>query len=140
MEKRMIKLYQGIVLLAVLCVLSGIGCLVKPSSNVLAAGKRKGRITCSVKKGTLTISGKGAVTSKVRVAAPGKIKKIIVKKGITALPVSAFASFPHVQEIEIASSVRRMGDYALPCGKRLKKVTMPGKFQYVRDEEDPDYI
>lgn len=124
--------------LGVLMVLLSFGISVLNPSYAFAA--KKGKITCTVKKGTLTISGKGAVTSKVRVAAPGKIKKIIVKKGITALPVSAFASFPHVQEIEIASSVRRMGDYALPCGKRLKKVTMPGKFQYVRDEEDPDYI
>lgn len=131
MEKRMIKLYQGIVLLAVLCVLSGIGCLVKPSSNVLAAGKRKGRITCSVKKGTLTISGKGALPSKVKVADQKKIKKIIVKKGITSLPVRAFSGYKNVKEIEIAASVRKIGECALPDSKALKKVTIPGSFQYV---------
>lgn len=138
-EQRMIKARQGMVFLAVLCGLISFGCFAKPSPDVLAAGK-KGSISYTVKKGTLMISGKGAVTSKVRVADPKKIRKIIVKKGITALPASAFESMKNVQEIEIAGSVRKMGDYALPCGKRLKKVTMPGKFQYVRDEEDPDYI
>lgn len=139
MERRMIKVKRGMVFLAVLCIFTGFGCFAKSSPDVLAAGK-KGGISYTVKKGTLTISGKGALTSKVRVADQKKIKKIIVKRGITALPVSAFESFKNVQEIEIASSVRKMGDYALPCGKRLEKVTMPGKFQYVRDEEDPDYI
>lgn len=124
--------------MGVLTVLLCFGISFLNSPDVLAAGKDS--IFYSVKKGTLTISGKGAVTSKVRVADPKKIRKIIVKKGITALPVSAFESMKNVQEIEIASSVRKMGDYALPCGKRLKKVTMPGKFQYVRDEENPDYI
>lgn len=130
--------------IGVLTVLLCVGISFWNPRDVFAAkqiqGGGKDSIFYSVKKGTLTISGKGAVTSKVRVANPKGIKKIIVKKGITALPASAFESFKYVQEIEIASSVCKMGDYALPCGSRLKKVTMPGKFQYVRDEEDPDYI
>lgn len=52
-----------------------------------AAGKKqgggKGTITCSERKGTFTISGKGAVTaSQIKVRNRGSIKKIVVKKGI----------------------------------------------------------
>lgn len=96
-----------------------------------AMAATKNRITCSVKKGTLTISGKGALTSKVRVADKKKIKKIIVKKGITSLPVRAFSGYKNVKEIEISASVRKIGEGALPDSKVLKKVTIPGSYQYV---------
>lgn len=108
---------------------------------VQAAGKKqgggKGRITCSVQKGTLTISGKGAVTdSQIKVKNRGRIKKIVVKKGITLLPKRAFLRFPKVKEVVIAESVKKIGEGALPGTKTLKKVTMPGTFRLVTEDSD----
>ena len=106
-----------------------------------AAGKKqgggKGTITCSERKGTFTISGKGAVTaSQIKVRNRGSIKKIVVKKGITSLPKRAFVRFPKVKEVVIAGSVKKIGEGALPCTKTLKKVTLPGTFRLVTENGD----
>lgn len=112
--------------------------------TVQTAGKKqgggKGKITCSVKKGTLTISGKGAVTySQIKVKNKGKIKKIVVKKGITSLPKWAFVDFKKVKEVVIASSVNTIAEGVLPNAKTLKKVTMPGTFYFDLEVSDDVY-
>lgn len=108
--------------------------------TVQAAGKRQGKITCSVKKGTLTISGKGAVMySQIKVKNKGKIKKIVVKKGITSLPKWAFVDFKKVKEVVIASSVNTIAEGVLPNAKTLKKVTMPGTFYFDLEVSDDVY-
>ncbi len=101
----------------------------------------KGNISYSVKNGTLTISGTGAVPSGMKFKNAKSIKKVIVKKGITSLSGYAFYLLEQVEEIEIADTVRKIGESALPSSKKLKKVTMPGtfQFQYDRDYLDPDY-
>ena len=78
---------------AILCLGISFADILSYQGAATAMAATKNRITCSVKKGTLTISGKGALTSKVRVADKKKIKKIIVKKGITSLPVRAFSGY-----------------------------------------------
>ncbi len=143
MGQRVIRVHQRIGFLIVLCVVS-FGCLGKPSSDVLAAGKKqdggKNRITCSVKKGTLTISGKGAVTdSQIKVKNKGRIKKIVVKKGITSLPKWAFLDFKKVKEVVIASSVNTIKEGVLPNAKTLKKVTIPGTFYFDLEISDDVY-
>lgn len=89
----------------------------------------KGNISCSVKNGTLIMSGTGAMPSGMKFNNYKNIKKVIVKKGITSLPVFAFDSLKQVEEIEIADSVCKIGAFALPNSKKLKKVTMPGTFR-----------
>lgn len=139
MGQRVIRVHQRIGFLIVLCVVS-FGCLGKPSSDVLAAGKKqdggKSGISHTVKNGTLILKGKGAVSSKIKVADKKRIKKIVVKKGITSLPVRAFSGYRKVKEVEIAGSVRKIGEGALPDSKSLKKVTMPGSFRYESDDGD----
>ncbi len=99
-------------------------------------GRGKSSVSYTVKNGTLILKGKGAVSPKIKVADKKKIKKIIVKKGVTSLPPWAFWGFKNVKEVEIAASVRRIGEGALPDSKSLKKVTMPGSFRYREDEGD----
>lgn len=97
----------------------------------------RGNISCSVKNGTLTLSGKGAVSSsEIKSKNTDSIKKIVVKKGITSLPKWAFYKFGRVKEIIIAGSVKRIGQEALPNSKILKKVTMPGTFRLVTEGGD----
>lgn len=97
----------------------------------------KGNISCSVNNGTLTLSGKGAVSpSEIKCKNTDSIKKIVVKKGITSLPMSAFHDFERVKEVVIAGSVKKIGQEALPNSKILKKVTMPGTFRLVTEWGD----
>ncbi|MCM1244055.1 MAG: leucine-rich repeat domain-containing protein [Roseburia sp.] len=111
--------------------------------TVHCAGKRegtvKGRISYSAAKGTLTISGTGAMPSGMKFKDQKKIKKVIVKKGITSLPVYAFSSLKEAEEIEIADTVRKIGEAALPESRKLKKITMPGDFQYVKVDVSDDH-
>lgn len=110
------------------------------SQTIHSAGKTngtaKGRVSWSVKNGTLTFQGKGAIPSKIKVADKNKIKKIVVKKGITSVPPCSFREFKKVKEVVIAGSVRLIGEYAFPDSRELKKVTMPGSFRYAFDREE----
>lgn len=102
-----------------------------------ARAATKNKISCSVKNGTLTLSGKGAVSSsQIKSKNTNSIKKIVVKNGITSLPKWAFHKFGRVKEIVIAGSVKKIGQEALPNSQMLKKVTMPGTFQLVTEEGD----
>ena len=100
------------------------------------SGREKGGVSYTVKNGTLILKGKGAVSPKIKVADKKKIKKIVVKKGITSIPKRAFLRFPKVKEVVIAETVKKIGEGALPGTKTLKKVTMPGTFRLVTDYGD----
>ncbi len=97
--------------------------------NARAATKNK--VSCSVKNGTLTFYGKGAISSsQTKIRQKDSIKKIVVKKGVTSVPQRAFCKFRNVKEVIIAGSVKKIGQEALPASKALKKVTIPGTFRY----------
>lgn len=117
-----------------LAVMLCLGILFSMPERVRAA--KKGKVSWSVKSGMLTFQGKGAIPSQIKVADKKKITKIVVKKGITSVPPNAFREFKEVKEVIIADSVRKIGADALPDSRKLKKVTMPGSFQYVFDTSD----
>ena len=78
----------------------------------------------SLKKGTLTIKGKGKAFSKESGLfwENTAIKKVVVKKGITELPPSAFRSCTNIESVNIASSVKKIGDRAFGGCKKIKEV------------------
>lgn len=91
------------------------------------------KISSTLENGTLTIQGKGAlkfrdvaVTSQKKI---NQVKKIVVKKGITSIPEKAFRKFKKAKEVEIAGTVKKIGDLALPDTEYLEKVTIPGTFE-----------
>ncbi len=58
-------------------------CSVMPQNARAAA---KNNISCSVKNGTLTLSGRGKVSaSQIKVKNRNSVKKIVVKRGITKI-------------------------------------------------------
>lgn len=90
----------------------------------------KKKVKATVKGSTLTISGKGAMSSKLKVkkSKQKKIKKIVVKKGVTSIPIGAFTKYQNVTSATVATSVKTIGERAFSC-KKLKKLTIPGKFK-----------
>ncbi|MBO4415661.1 MAG: leucine-rich repeat domain-containing protein [Lachnospiraceae bacterium] len=112
------------------------------------------------KTGVLTISGKGDMPADMKFRGDSKIKKVVVKKGVTSICDYAFlgcsnlktVSLPdgllsigvksfentNIKKIAIPSSVRRIGQRALWGCKRLKWITMPGDFEFVYEEKEPD--
>lgn len=93
------------------------------------AAKAK-KVKAVVKGTTLTISGKGAMPSslKIKKSKIKKIKKIVIKKGVTSIPVDAFRKYKNVTSATVPSSVKTIGQSAFRCEK-LKKLTLPGKFE-----------
>jgi hypothetical protein len=90
----------------------------------------KKKVKATVKGKTLTISGKGAMSSKLKVkkSKQKKVKKIVVKKGVTSIPIGAFTKYKNVTSATVATSVKTIGEKAFNC-KKLKKLTIPGKFK-----------
>ena len=88
------------------------------------------KVVYSLKKGTLTIKGKGKAFSKESGLfwENTAIKKVVVKKGITELPPSAFRSCTNIESVNIASSVKKIGDRAFGGCKKIKEVVCPGEF------------
>lgn len=97
-----------------------------------AQAAKKKKVKATVKGSTLTISGKGAMPSslKVKKSKQKKIKKIVVKKGVTSIPVKAFTKYKNVTSATVATSVKKIGQDAFKC-KKLKKLTVPGNFTIV---------
>lgn len=98
--------------------------------------------------GTLTISGSGAIDidTKVHYRYPvsstsrgfsysssdntwtnirNKVKKILIKSGITSIPDNEFKSFDNLEEVEIGKGLQKIGDEAFYGCRNLKKITIP---------------
>jgi hypothetical protein len=85
-------------------------------------------------KGTMTISGKGAITDHSRYDADEirtTIKKVIINNGVTAIGKSAFNFCEYMKEISIPDSVTSIGDYAFADCFALKQITLPGKLKSI---------
>lgn len=117
------------------------------------------KVKTTIKNGVCTVSGKGAMTDDT--SYNKKIKKVIIKDGVTSLPEEAFAGCLKLKEISIAdsvksigacafmqtdlreitipTSVKKLGNSVLSSCKKLTKVKMPGnvKIIYGSDEYFP---
>ncbi|MFQ9514862.1 MAG: leucine-rich repeat domain-containing protein [Eubacterium sp.] len=128
-----------------------------PTMNTWASSK-KSSVTYKLKDGTLTISGKGKMPSSMTFKKNKKIKKVVIKKGVTSISKYAFyycknlnkvsigstveeigwCSFEgtKISEIKIPSQVKQIGQNALSDCKKLKIVTMPGDFKLKTKENE----
>lgn len=117
------------------------------------------KVKTTIKNGVCTVSGKDAMTDDT--SYNKKIKKVIIKDGVTSLPEEAFAGCLKLKEISIAdsvksigacafmqtdlreitipNSVKKLGNSVLSSCKKLTKVKMPGnvKIIYGSDEYFP---
>lgn len=117
------------------------------------------KVKTTIKNGVCTVSGKGAMTDDT--SYNKKIKKVIIKDGVTSLPEEAFAGCLKLKEISISdsvksigacafmqtdlreitipNSVKKLGNSVLSSCKKLTKVKMPGnvKIIYGSDEYFP---
>lgn len=149
------KIIRGIFLILAACMLCGI-----TRQTIQAANKQKGKAV--LKNGVLTISGKGAAPAGPEKKNKNKIKKIVIKKGITSIPDYAFFQYKNVKKVELPSTVKKIGcesfsgtavqSVTVPSGvktigqsafrsrKKMKKLTLPGNFTLKTEEgDDADY-
>lgn len=86
----------------------------------------KTKVTYTLKKGTLTIKGKGAMPAKMKFRRNKKIKKVIIKKGVTSVSYEAFALCKNLNSVTIPSTVKTIGIRSF-YGTRISKITVPSK-------------
>ena len=130
----------------------------KASTGTISESK----VTYSFNKmtGVLTITGKGDMPADMQFRNSKKIKKVVIEKGVTSICDYAFLgctklrtlilpdgllsigvkSFvnTNIKKLTIPSSVRTIGQCAFWGCKRLKWITMPGDFNFVYEENEPD--
>ena len=86
----------------------------------------KTKVTYTLKKGTLTIKGKGAMPAKMKFRKNKKIKKVIIKKGVTSVSYEAFALCKNLNSVTISSTVKTIGIRSF-YGTKISKITVPSK-------------
>ena len=86
----------------------------------------KTKVTYTLKKGTLTIKGKGAMPAKMKIRRNKKIKKVIIKKGVTSVSYEAFALCKNLNSVTIPSTVKTIGIRSF-YGTKISKITVPSK-------------
>lgn len=154
------KYYTAVMLIFSLCILWGI-----KDQTAQAAKKStttKTSVTSTLKKGVLTFFGKGTISSDIAVKDKNKVKKVVIKKGITSIGDKAFRNFKKLKKVSIPSTVKEIGCYSFAgtalknvtiptsvktigqCAfheiKGLEKLTMPGKFSLKTEKRDKVYF
>lgn len=86
--------------------------------------------------GTLTISGKGAVRrEEAWYSFAGKVKKIVVKNGITSLEKWSFYHYyPNLVRVEFPASVKKISDWTFSECTSLSEVILPERLTEIGAE------
>ena len=99
--------------------------------NTIVMTSDAGTITATLDQdGVFTMSGTGAMPNYGLSYFPwyalkSKIKKVVIKEGITTIANSAFNSCTELTSVDIPSSVTAIGDYAFASCSSLTSVTIP---------------
>lgn len=102
-----------------------------PSVNTQAATKKaKTKVTYTLKKGTLTIKGKGEMPKSMIFKNNKKIKKVVIKKGVTSISNYAFSNCKNLKEVKIANTVKEIGWHSFE-GTKIKKITIPSSVKKI---------
>lgn len=130
------------------------------TTKVYAAENKTTNVKYTLKKGVLTISGKGEMPKSMTFKKNKKIKKVIIKKGVTSICKNAFLNCKNLKSVKIANTVKVIGKRAfkntalinvdIPKNvkeignaafmiKSLKKVTMSGKFEVIGEWHNEYY-
>ena len=116
--KKIVKL-----IMVTLCFAVAVAFAMNANTNVSA----KSKVTYKLKKGTLTIKGKGAMPKKMTFTKKKKkVKKVVIKKGVTSISNNAFKKCSKLAKATIPSTVKKIGAYAF-YGTKLKTLKIPSK-------------
>ena len=98
------------------------------SEKVSAKNTSVKKVSSTLKNGTFTVSGKGKMPESAmpKAAQKKKIKKIVIKNGVTELPEDAFRDCSKATVITIAPTVSRIGAMAF-YKTGVEKITIPKK-------------
>ena len=126
MNKNLEKCLLQEVLLKIATVFLMAICLISLSDDASASKRASANVTASLKSGVYTISGKGKMTdnAKPKASQKNKIKKVVIKKGVTSIPEKAFKDCTNVSMVNISSTVKEIGMQAF-AGTSIKSIVIP---------------
>ena len=84
----------------------------------------KSRISYTLKNGTLTISGKGMMPENKTFKKNNKIKKVIIKDGITSISAHAFEECKKLKYLKLPKTIKRIGCKSF-YKTSIKNLTIP---------------
>ena len=90
----------------------------------------KSKVSYSFKKGTLTILGKGMMPEKMTFKNNKKIKKVVIKDGITSISNRAFEGCHNIKSVKLPKSIKRIGCLAF-YGTKIKNLTIPNGVEVI---------
>lgn len=105
-----------------------------PAVNSYAAPKnKKNKVVYELKNGTMTIKGKGKMPDSMRFVNNKKIKKVVIKKGVTYISKYAFSGCKNLKSVKIAGTVKEIGWHSFEDTK-IKKLTIPKSVKIIGNE------
>ena len=128
--KRIKNIFTFTVMICSLCLFCGFLVTEKASAKKTTVKK----VSSALKNGTFTVSGKGKMPESAmpKVAQKKKIKKIVIKNGVTELPEDAFRDCSKATVITIAPTVNRIGAMAF-YNTGVEKITISDEVKYIRE-------
>lgn len=148
--------------LAVFMLLFLVFCTACSVESQAAKKKNKNKVSWKLKKGTLTVYGKGSMKYAIGLKKKQmkKVKKVVIKRGVTTISNYAFKGMRNLKTVKITSTVKKIGDecfaktaikkLTIPPSVRkigrdafysskLKNLTLPGDFKYNPEDYDWAY-
>jgi len=105
--------------------------IIMSTENVkVEAATTKTEVKYKLKKGVLKIYGKGEMPENMSFAKNQKIKKVVIKKGVTSINEHAFDGCENLEKVTIAKTVEKIGAYAF-CNTALKEITFPASVKKI---------
>lgn len=102
----------------------------RPPIDTLAA-KNNGKVYYTLKNGTLTISGKGKMPKNMTFKKNKKIKKVVIKKGVTSISDNAFNGCTNLKKVKIGNSVVSIGEKSF-MDTNIEKLVIPDSTKYIK--------
>ncbi len=108
-------------------------------SSITVFADANSKVKFSYKKGTLTVSGTGAITEfDATVCKKSDVKKLVIKSGITEIKEGVFENLDEVTSINSAKTVNKIAQFAFYGCDKLKSLTLSGGFKVVFPKMNPD--
>lgn len=94
-----------------------------PAVSTYAAPKNA-TVTYTLKEGTLTIKGTGDMPKGMTFKKNKKIKKVVIKKGVTSVSNFAFYRCSNLESVKMPSTIKKIGWHSFE-GTKISEVTIP---------------
>ncbi len=118
--------------IATICLMA-LGVTVFMSGNAQAAKTNAGTVSYTLKNGTLTVQGKGKMPTTMTFKGNKKIKKVVIKKGVTSISDKAFQKCGNLTKVTIGDDVKKIGENAFYNCKKLKTVKIGKNVKTIAD-------